>query len=63
MKRFSIILIISLMVILLCLASFSNAAEKVYKWRAVTHQLVGTARYENTVVPFCEMVEKHPMAV
>ena len=35
-----------------------SAAEKVYKWRAVTHQLVGTARYKGTVVPFCEMVKK-----
>lgn len=34
------------------------AAEKVYKWRAVTHQLVGTARYKGTVVPFTEMVKK-----
>ena len=58
MKRFSIVLLISLLVILLCVTSFSIAAEKVYKWRAVTHQLVGTARYEKTVVPFCEMVEK-----
>jgi TRAP-type mannitol/chloroaromatic compound transport system substrate-binding protein len=37
---------------------FSMAAEKVFKWRAVTHQLVGTSRYKGTVVPFCEMVKK-----
>jgi TRAP-type mannitol/chloroaromatic compound transport system substrate-binding protein len=40
------------------LTDYVSAAEKVYKWRAVTHQLVGTARYKGTVVPFCEMVKK-----
>jgi TRAP-type mannitol/chloroaromatic compound transport system substrate-binding protein len=40
------------------LTDYAAAAEKVYKWRAVTHQLVGTARYKGTVVPFCEMVKK-----
>ncbi len=34
------------------------AKEKVFKWRAVTHQLVNTSRYVGTVVPFCEMVKK-----
>lgn len=33
-------------------------AAKKYKWRAVTHQMVGTSRYTETVVPFCEMVAK-----
>ena len=36
----------------------ASAKDKVYKWRAVTHQLVGTSRYEGTVVPFCDMVKK-----
>jgi TRAP-type mannitol/chloroaromatic compound transport system substrate-binding protein len=43
---------------LFLLTDNAPAAEKVYKWRAVTHQLVGTARYKGTVVPFCEMVKK-----
>ena len=39
-------------------AQDAAAAEKVYKWRAVSHQMVGTTRYNETVVPFCEMVAK-----
>lgn len=35
----------------------SHAAEKVYKWRLVTHSMVGTERYE-TVVDFCNTVKK-----
>ena len=58
MKKFTIILLVSFMVVMVFAVGFSSAQEKVYKWRAVTHQLVGTARYENTVVPFCDMVEK-----
>jgi len=58
MKRFLIILLISLLFTFFCVTSFSIAAEKVYKWRAVSHQVVGTVSYEKTVVPFCEMVEK-----
>lgn len=34
------------------------ADSKVYRWRAVSHQMPGTARYEKTVVPFCKMVEE-----
>jgi TRAP-type mannitol/chloroaromatic compound transport system substrate-binding protein len=37
---------------------YASAQEKVIKWRAVTHQLVGTSRYKGTFVPFCEMVKK-----
>ena len=37
---------------------FAVAQQQVFKWRAVTHQLVGTARYKGTVVPFAEMVKK-----
>ena len=33
------------------------AAEKTYKWRAVTHSLVGSDRYK-IVESFCDMVEK-----
>ncbi len=43
---------------LFLLSDYVSAAEKVYKWRAVTHQLVGTARYKGTVVPFCDWVKK-----
>ncbi|MDK2879311.1 MAG: hypothetical protein PWR06_2027 [Thermoanaerobacteraceae bacterium] len=32
--------------------------QKVYKWKLVSHQMPGTSRYENTVVPFCKMVEE-----
>ena len=35
----------------------SSAADKVYKWRLVTHSMVGTERYQ-TVVDFCETVKK-----
>lgn len=51
-----------LLVFVLALVLFDGvqvqAKDKVFKWRAVTHQMVGTARYEGTVVPFCKMVEK-----
>lgn len=40
------------------MAASDACAEKVYKWRAVTHQMVGTSRYNETVVPFCEMVKE-----
>ena len=35
----------------------AEAADKVYKWRAVSHQMVGTSRFVHTIVPFCEMVK------
>lgn len=38
-------------------ANMATAAENVYKWRAVTHSLVGTDRYK-TVASFCDMVKK-----
>ena len=44
------------------MTDYASAQQKVIKWRAVTHQLVGTARYKGTVVPFCEMVKRLPMA-
>lgn len=60
MKIFRYGILISVLLILVSLMVFSNPifAQQTYRWRAVTHQLVGTARYEQTVVPFCEMVEK-----
>jgi len=37
----------------------SNLAyAETFKWRAVTHQLVGTSRYDGTVVPFSECVDE-----
>ncbi|MDR0434740.1 MAG: TRAP transporter substrate-binding protein DctP [Gracilibacteraceae bacterium] len=38
-------------------AADPGAAEKVFKWRLVTHQTPGTARYDATVIPFCETVK------
>ena len=35
-----------------------TAIAKDYKWRAVSHQLVGTARFVGTVEPFCECVDE-----
>ena len=31
---------------------------KVYKWRMVTHQIPGTARYDGTILPFVEAVKE-----
>ena len=36
----------------------STAIAETFKWRAVSHQLVGTARFVGTVEPFCECVEE-----
>lgn len=33
------------------------AGASTTRWRAVTHQMVGTSRYKETVVPFCDMVK------
>ena len=57
-KRFCILWAWVMAATVFLLTDYVSAAEKVYKWRAVTHQLVGTARYKGTVVPFCEMVKK-----
>lgn len=32
--------------------------EAVYRWRMVTHQMPGTSRYDKTILPFVEHVEK-----
>lgn len=32
--------------------------QKVYRWRMVTHQMPGTARYDNTILPFVKSVEE-----
>jgi len=57
-KGFFILAVCVMVAAIFLLTDYAAAAEKVYKWRAVTHQLVGTARYKGTVVPFCEMVKK-----
>lgn len=51
--------IVMVIVVLLVMATSTFAAEqKVFRWRAVSHQMAGTARHEMTVVPFCKMVEE-----
>lgn len=35
-----------------------GASGKVYKWRMVTHQIPGTARYDSVILPFVEAVEE-----
>jgi TRAP-type mannitol/chloroaromatic compound transport system substrate-binding protein len=57
-KGFFILAVCVMVAAIFLLTDYAAAAEKVYKWRAVTHQLVGTARYKGTLVPFCEMVKK-----
>ncbi|MCD8351879.1 MAG: TRAP transporter substrate-binding protein DctP [Planctomycetaceae bacterium] len=57
-KHFPVILIAAFTLMLVLGSDLTQAAEKVYRWRAVTHQLVGTSRYTETVVAFCDMVEK-----
>ncbi len=42
----------------LVLVFSGTAIAKDYKWRAVSHQLVGTARFVGTVEPFCECVNE-----
>lgn len=32
--------------------------QRVYKWRMVTHQIPGTARYDGTILPFVKAVEE-----
>ena len=34
------------------------APAEVFEWRMPTHQMVGTPRYEGTIVPFCESVKE-----
>jgi TRAP-type mannitol/chloroaromatic compound transport system substrate-binding protein len=38
-------------------AEASTADTTIYKWRLVTHQLPGTARYDSTILPFVEAVK------
>lgn len=57
-KGFFILAVCVMVAAIFLLTDYAAAAEKVYKWRAVTHQLVGTSRYKGTMVPFCEMMKK-----
>lgn len=50
--------IVTLLVTGLFMILGNLALAETYKWRAVTHQLVGTARYDGTVVPFSECVDE-----
>lgn len=55
----SFLAVVVLMCALILISSAAMAADtKVYRWRAVSHQMAGTARFEKTVVPFCKMVEE-----
>ncbi len=61
MKKFSVLVAIVL-VFALCLATIgvsskAEAADKVFKWRLVTHSMVGTYRYKH-VEAFADMVNK-----
>lgn len=57
-KKSSVILSFFLIVFcLLALTPTSLASDKVYKWRLVTHSMVGTERY-GTVVDFCDVIKK-----
>lgn len=58
MPRKLLVLLVAALVVVATLAPDAKSGEKVYRWRAVTHQLVGTSRYTETVVAFCDMVEK-----
>jgi len=56
-----LLLLLSLLVFLSGCQPYETIAEgeqRVYKWRMVTHQMPGTARYEGTIKPFVEAVEE-----
>lgn len=56
-----LLLLMSLLFVLSACQPYQTIAEgeqRVYKWRMVTHQIPGTARYEGTVKPFVEAVEE-----
>lgn len=57
-KRLFVLSVCAIVAVVFAATDYVIAQEKVYKWRTVTHQLVGTSRYKGTVVPFCEMVKK-----
>src|SRR5699024_12478379 len=61
--RISILFILLLLVISGCSSSVDEieedpASNKVYKWRLVTHQIPGTARYDSVILPLVEAVEE-----
>lgn len=56
-----LLFLLSLLVVLSACQPYQTIPEgeqRVYKWRMVTHQIPGTARYEGTVKPFVEAVEE-----
>jgi len=57
-KSMVILLMITFLVCNLISTGYTASKEKVYKWRAVTHQMVGTTRYVKTILPFCKMVKE-----
>lgn len=62
MKKKALLLIVLTMVFLVSACqpyqTIPEGEKRVYKWRMVTHQIPGTARYEGTVVPFVKAVEE-----
>jgi len=64
MKKFSSLLLVVMMLGLISGCAKNPGADeakatdsKIYKWRMVTHQLPGTARYDSTILPFVETVK------
>jgi len=57
-KKIAILLVCTFLVVSLAIIGNAEAEGKVFKWRAVTHQMVGTDRYQKTFVVFCENVKK-----
>ena len=50
--------VIAASLIWVSIGDLAIAAKDTVKWRLTTHSLVGTSRFDNVVVPFCEMVKK-----
>jgi TRAP-type mannitol/chloroaromatic compound transport system substrate-binding protein len=57
-KGWWILSVCLVLAVVFLMTDYASAQQKVIKWRAVTHQLVGTSRYKGSLVPFCEMVKK-----
>jgi TRAP-type C4-dicarboxylate transport system substrate-binding protein len=57
-KGWWILSVCLVLAVVFLMTDYASAQQKVIKWRAVTHQLVGTSRYKGSFVPFCEMVKK-----
>lgn len=59
MKKYSIILLTIVIVLFVLSATIYASDEgKVYKWRAVSHSMAGTTKYDQVMVKFCERVKE-----